>query len=149
MPLQDYVDLADELVSFGAPIHTILGRRNTILGGLEAVVFAVADRHLCIMVDGDDDSVVLSSEIPSGPPLLPLSEGDPLSRALGSRFVWIWLLINHRGYVDGVQLEFQQPRGTAPVLFQVLAMGSQLEVRRLRRGRLKLDGGRRPRSHLR
>lgn len=104
---------------------------DDLAGQCVAVRLDFSDAVLFISVNGEDDSICVSSTAPSG-----LSDGSihgsrlpsAFDAALGSPILWAWAMTNTQGRVDGVQFEF----GTVDrpsVTIQMLTRASTLTLR--------------------
>lgn len=52
-----------------------------------------------------------------------LTESEPWSAAVGSAVLWVWILENHSGYRDGLQIEFGWSSGNFSVQLMCEASG--------------------------
>lgn len=73
--------------------------------------------------DPDNDTLLLVEQRMTLPHIAPLTESKPWSAAVGSGVLWVWLLENHNGYQDGLQLEFGWSSGNFSVQLMCEASG--------------------------
>ena len=101
-----------------------------------AVKIQFAKVSICIFARGADDTVAVSSDWPGDfdddmtEVCKPEALGDLLRDA---RLNWCWLMQNHLGFLDGIQLEFARGREDELACIQFIAIGSTLELRMVRR----------------
>ena len=95
-------------------------------GWVESVHFDFESGHLRVGVDGDYDTI--RWEV--GPKRDAAAAGAPggWEELLSSEARWIWLMTNHRGFTDGLQIEFNDDQSTA---IQLMAEASRLWLRKL------------------
>ena len=83
----------------------------------EQYEFGFEHGYLTISAAHDDDTVRLTDSRMALPRTVVLSASAPWSAAVGSGILWIWILQNHNGYRDGIQIEFGRRSG-APAHIQ-------------------------------
>jgi len=74
-----------------------------------------------------DDTLLLSSDSMESSYVVDLTNTEPWNRLIGCEILLAWVLHNHFGYIDGLQLEFARP-GTAWGI-QLMSEGSSLSAR--------------------
>lgn len=98
-----------------------------------AIRWTFESRSFVVAANGFDDTVVVSEQVPGEYAELRFSEVDraasPWHDALGAKLKWAWLLTNHQGYSDGVQLQFEGLDDGPARCCQLLAMASTLQIR--------------------
>ena len=84
---------------------------------------------LLVEVDDDYDTIIWSvgavEDLPSPRRSIP----DDWLPLISFRVRWLWLLTNHRGFQDGLQIEFFRDRETT--IIQLMAEGSGLKLYKL------------------
>src|SRR5262245_47757403 len=80
---------------------------------------------LSILADGDDDSIVVLEGAHPFDGLEDVSDVEPWSSLIGGQPLWMWMMTNHRGYTDGLQLHVRTVNGE--VIIQLLVIGSSLK----------------------
>lgn len=104
-------------------------------GGLAHVLCAIGfifEKATLYVVAQEDDSFVLHSSNWCGDPKwFPVSfvKKPPWSSAIGNPLLWSWVLYNQQGYCDGIQLEFGKNTGSQSTVVQLVALGSEIELR--------------------
>ena len=100
----------------------------------EQYEFGFDHGHLTVSPASEDDTVRLTDTRMTLPHALRLTESAPWSAAIGSGVLWMWILQNHNGYRDGVQIEFGHSSEHLSV--QLMCMASGVTAARI----LELDG---------
>lgn len=72
----------------------------------ERYEFTFQNGQLTITANASDDTIDIIFGPANAPERVELSQTKPWSRAIGTGLLWAWVLTNHQGYRDGVQLEF-------------------------------------------
>lgn len=90
-------------------------------------------RVTCVVVAEQDDSLTVWPVWTADPDLSPviLSHQEPWSLVLGRPLMWSWSMTNQQGYRDALQFEFAQEPGVPTVLIQLVALGSEVRLRRV------------------
>jgi len=57
-----------------------------------------------------------------------LSHRSPWQSAIGKPVRWIWTMVNQQGYLDGLQFEFANDITQKPVVLQLIAMASGINI---------------------
>lgn len=96
-------------------------------GWIETIRLGFAGGSIVVSVDDADDAIRWDL----GPEGDLAVEGSPpgWEALLSSRVRWIWELTNHRGYRDGIQIEFTREGNDVGI--QMMAEASRLRVYRL------------------
>ncbi len=87
-----------------------------------------------VVVVKDDDSLELvedpTAENWANPGLqsFTVSHQLPWRMAKGRMVRWAWTLVNQQGYLDGLQFEFANHLSQSPLVVQLTAMASRIEV---------------------
>jgi hypothetical protein len=92
-------------------------------------VFGFERGSLTVTAEPSDDTIRLGGTGATMPFVTDISSQDPWTRLLGCRALWIWRLVNHNGYFDGLQLELGQPGECWSV--QLMCEASALSTRSL------------------
>jgi hypothetical protein len=95
-------------------------------GWIEAVHLEFQSGHLVLEVDRNNDTIRWDVGPPFGESGETPAAWVPM---LSSDVRWIWLLTNHRGFQDGIQIEFALDERTTDI--QIMAEASRLWVYRL------------------
>jgi len=75
----------------------------------------------------EDDSILLAMEAPSMADCVPRA-APAWAPAVGRAVLWGWILTNHRGYVDGVRLDFRNTVSDSQLIIEVLVAASMLHT---------------------
>jgi hypothetical protein len=97
-------------------------------------LLALDTKPLAILAESMDDTVrVLADEtlIPQGARRSTLRRGSAFSVVAGARLREGSLLVNSRGYADGLQLDFMLPRCDSIVTIQIVVAAATLEAKRV------------------
>ena len=78
-------------------------------GRFDEYVFRFESGQFVVTANPSDDTILLNDQGLTLPNVVELSTEEPWHKLLGCGVLWIWLLENHRGYLDGIQIEFAQP----------------------------------------
>jgi hypothetical protein len=143
VPVTDTGRVMEELIKravedFG-DLVSVLGGTTDVTDPALAVRFEQDEfgfEHVYLTVSGadNDDTVRLADARMALPPTVELSASAPWSAAVGGGMLWIWILQNHNGYRDGIQIEFGYPSDHFSV--QLMCMASGVTAARVR----ELDG---------
>ena len=121
------------IVHSGDHLVRVFERCDPDLAVRVGLILVFSSQRVMISVRSEDDSVdVLISEPPqtwSGDSLGDISKLSPWQEAIGKQLVSFCVLLNNRGYTDGVQLEFTNSIMETSVFSQVIGAGSSLHVR--------------------
>ena len=90
-------------------------------------VFKFERGDLVARAEPGDDTLLLSSDSMESSYVVDLTNTEPWNRLIGCEILLAWVLHNHFGYIDGLQLEFARP-GTAWGI-QLMSEGSSLSAR--------------------
>jgi len=94
---------------------------------VSSIRFVFSQAEFSISVCQDTDQIVIQSQIDPDLTVLDLSES--FSRALLQRKLEsAWRMQNHRGYFDGIQLQFTGSGNEGSTIFQAIAEASLLRV---------------------
>jgi hypothetical protein len=121
------------IVHTGDRLSAVLEKFDADLHGSVGLILMFPQRQIILDVRPEDDSVDVS--VNSGTeawllhPLLDVSRSFPWAEALNKSLVSFCILLNNRGYVDGVQLEFSNSIMENSVFGQIVGAGSLLHVR--------------------
>ena len=72
----------------------------------EEYTFTFEHGSITITADGETDSLTVGENSGTWLDVADLSMRPPWADAMGCGILWLWLLENQYGYVDGVQIEF-------------------------------------------
>ena len=119
---------------------------SELANGPVAVKIAFGDSSLCVSVCAVDDTVQVSQQWPdefAGHDFVRMSlEEEPWCEVSLAVLTWGWILTNHLGYADGVQLEFRPVGENRLVCIQLIALASTLELRLVGRANIQTQLGR-------
>ena len=114
------------------PLTQAAEYRDADTVGIVSLRLTFGDTNV-FLTASDLDELICSNE---GPVDLPNSEWDASTnfvlwrRAIGKPIRYVWSLRNHRGYDDGLQIEFGHPDGCGDdFTVQALAIAARLSVR--------------------
>ena len=91
------------------------------------IVLEFEATRLFLSAAEEDDSILLSTEPPPMAGCVPRAAAT-WTPALGRSVLWAWTLTNHRGYVDGVRLEFRNTVSDSGLIVEVLVAASMLHT---------------------
>jgi hypothetical protein len=97
---------------------------ESVSGGIESIRFSFEGGDLTLTVQAADDTIIWDLGRASTTTERGKSSPSWSDALLQCRVRWIWELRNHRGYADGIQLEFWRDNETTIV--QLVAEGSAL-----------------------
>ncbi len=104
------------------------------LGCLQAIVLNFERQSFTVKAVPEDDTIkIVPGKIKpnSEQKLIPVSEDEPWSTAIGSFIRWSWALINDQGYPDAIQFEFakeQEDRSTSSITIQLVTIASSISI---------------------
>src|SRR3954452_7728799 len=92
-----------DLASDSGPLLAIHGRRERA-GRYYALALVLANGVMTVRCDGDTDEVLvtLDPDVPDGMP--PVEHEDDLNGLEGTVVEYVWIMTNHRGYRDALQI---------------------------------------------
>jgi len=97
-------------------------------GWVDAIRFDFQNGSLVVGLDPEDDTITWDTTSIVG---MTSSAPDAWADIVGHKVRWLWELTNHRGYRDGLQIEFYTGRETIDV--QLMVEASRLWTYRLGR----------------
>ena len=104
------------ITNTGDRLVSVLEIRDPELPSCVRLVFGFPERQIIVAVRSEDDSVGISLKLATqerqAGTLRDTSSSVPWRQALGKSLASFCILLNNRGYVDGVQLEFSRERET-------------------------------------
>jgi hypothetical protein len=81
------------------------------------------------VVAKEDDSLELTRDATSidfeG---IKVSSEFPWHSAIGKHVRWVWTMVNQQGYLDGLQFEFANNITQEPIVIQLIAMASGIDI---------------------
>jgi Family of unknown function (DUF6334) len=75
----------------------------------EEYVFQFEEQSVVVTAVPDDDTVTVAVGGATLPFVHELTGVEPWNRLIGCGVLWLWRMTNHRGYLDGCQIEFARP----------------------------------------
>ncbi len=97
-------------------------RYFTIEGSLDRIVLDFGPHSIVIAADFKDDSLgftIVDPQTNDDPKGVDVTNSQPWASLLGKPFVWAWMAVDQRGYIDGLLISFS---GMIPqVLLTVVA----------------------------
>lgn len=121
---------AGELVAVDEIVHVDLPN------DVEAFVLRFERGVLSIVVNADDDTLSLHEGVLAlveGQSQQPSIRGGAWAELLHRTLRWAWIMRNHQGYVDGVQLELAHAGEGKGSVVQLIAIASAIKVYEVRR----------------
>jgi len=98
-----------------------------------AIRISFVASSLYLIARGEDDSIDVakeaSEELARDTAATNVSLNDPWRSVIGTKLMWGWILTNHQGYTDGVQLEFKGESPNHTPCIQGIVIASTIEVR--------------------
>jgi hypothetical protein len=107
---------------------------NDLGGQCVGVDFVFSDRELFIHAQGLDDTVRISSTLPTillDEAIHRLPGPNEWNSAIGQPILWAWTMTNTQGRIDGIQLEFGTISSPS-ITLQIVVRASTLVLRSLR-----------------
>jgi Family of unknown function (DUF6334) len=92
-------------------------------------VFRFEQNSIVVTAVADDDTISMAVGGATLPFVHDLTEIEPWDKIIGCGVLWLWSLTNHRGFLDGCQIEFGRPGECWGV--QLMCEASSLSVRSL------------------
>jgi hypothetical protein len=96
----------------------------------EEYTFTFEHGSITATAEGETDSLTVGENSGTWLDVADLSGRPPWSDAIGCGILWLWLLENQNGYVDGVQIEFADGAGKN-VTVQLMCWASALSASRI------------------
>jgi hypothetical protein len=125
----------DMIVHSGECLIAVLEKYDGELRSPVQFILLFAGRHIDVDVRAEDDSVALSINADTQSTLvdtLPnVSRSMPWQQAIGKSLAGCCIMLNNRGYVDGVQFEFSNSIMENSIYVQIVGAGSSLHIRQI------------------
>jgi hypothetical protein len=85
------------------------------------------------VVATEDDSLEVTDNVanlfePNDFKCVDMSDRSPWQSAIGKQVRWIWTMVNQQGYLDGLQFEFANDISQKPVVLQLIAIASGIDI---------------------
>jgi len=96
----------------------------------EEYTFTFEHGSVTVTADGETDSLTVGETSGTWLDVADLSGRPPWAEAIGCGILWLWLIENQNGYVDGVQIEFADGTGKH-VTVQLMCLASALSASRI------------------
>jgi hypothetical protein len=104
------------------------------------IVLEFDSKKFSILVKSEDDTLEIltgEAQLERNSNLKVMTDCEPWRTARRAIVRWVWKMTNHKGYFDGIQLEFMDPNTTSVVLvIQFIAVASSLSFRLVKAARV-------------